>query len=58
MMMSYAKLESANMETDQSRRPKLRFKDVLKRDLVDFNIPTRSWPQLASHRSSWRSMLL
>ena len=38
-------------------RPKLRFKDVLKRDLVDFQIPTRSWPQLASNRFGWRSML-
>ena len=37
--------------------PKLRFKDVLKRDLVDFNIPTRSWPLLASHRSSWMYIL-
>ena len=37
------------------RRPKLCFKDVFKRDLVDFNTPTRSWPPLASHRSSWRS---
>lgn len=38
-------------------RPRLRFKDVLKRDLIDFQIPTRSWSQLASNRSGWRSML-
>ena len=33
------------------------FKGVLKRDFIDFKIPTRKWPLLAIKRSGWRFML-
>ena len=38
-------------------RPRLRFKDVLKRDLAAFNIPVASWETVALDRSSWRSAI-
>lgn len=38
-------------------RPKLRFKDVLKRDLTAFNIPTATWETVAHDRELWRSTL-
>ena len=38
-------------------RPKLRFKDVCKRDMKNLNIDTDSWEDLASDRLHWRSTL-
>ena len=38
-------------------RPRLRYKDVLKRDLRDFNIDPTSWTSACSDRVSWRSNL-
>jgi len=38
-------------------RPKLRYKDVLKRDLKALSIDTENWEQLALDRASWRSLL-
>ena len=43
--------------TRRTGRPKLRFKDVIKRDLVDFNIQSDTWSQKAHHRDQWRSDL-
>ena len=43
--------------TRQTGRPRLRFKDVLKRDLKDFNIEPESWTTLSKERPSWRSSL-
>ena len=39
-------------------RPRLRFKDVLKRDLRDFDIRPESWTTLSQDRVTWRSNLL
>jgi len=36
--------------------PKKRFKDTLKKTLKNYGIPTESWTELASDRSSWRSI--
>ena len=36
-------------------RPKLRFKDVRKRDLKSLNIRTNEWELLANNRAKWRS---
>ncbi|KAG1940172.1 C-C chemokine receptor type [Pimephales promelas] len=38
-------------------RPKLRFKDVLKRDLVDFGIQPESWTVASRNRDQWRAQL-
>ena len=38
-------------------RPHLRYRDVLKRDLRDFNINPTSWTSACSDRVSWRSNL-
>ena len=38
-------------------RPKLRLKDVLKRDLNHLNIPTNSWQREAENRPGWRKRL-
>ena len=38
-------------------RPRLRFKDVLKRDLRDFNIDPDNWTQMAKDRILWRACL-
>ena len=38
-------------------RPKLRFKDVCKRDLKRFNIGTDDWELLANDRAKWRSTI-
>jgi len=38
-------------------RPRLRFKDVLKRDLRDFDIRPESWTTLSQDRVTWRSNL-
>ena len=35
--------------------PKLRFKDVCKRDLKSLNIRTNEWELLANNRAKWRS---
>jgi len=37
--------------------PKLRYKDVLKRDLKAPNINTENWEQLTLERAPWRSLL-
>ena len=36
------------------RRPKLRFKDVLKREMQATGLPIDSWETLASDRSAWK----
>lgn len=36
-------------------RPKLRFKDVCKRDLTAFGIPHDRWEQQAPNRGAWRA---
>ena len=38
-------------------RPKLRFKDVCKRDLESLNIGTNDWELLANDRAKWRSTI-
>ena len=38
-------------------RPKLRFKDVLKRDMKDLNIDTNSWESIAADRPQWKATL-
>jgi len=38
-------------------RPKLRYKDVLKRALKALNINTENWEQLTLERAPWRSLL-
>ena len=38
-------------------RPKLRFKDVCKRDLKSLNIGTNDWELLANDRAKWRSTI-
>jgi len=38
-------------------RPRLRFKDVVKRDLVAFDIDTNCWELTACDREQWRSAL-
>ena len=43
--------------TRKTGRPKLRFKDVLKRDLEDFNIIPDTWTVHASHRDQWRASI-
>ena len=37
-------------------RPKLRFKDVCKRDMLATGLPTVNWETHASDRSDWRAM--
>ena len=37
------------------KRPKLRFRDVCKRDLKSCNIDTDTWEATAEDRSAWRS---
>ena len=38
-------------------RPRLRFKDVIKRDLKDFNIDHSDWLNLSLDRPNWRQAL-
>lgn len=38
-------------------RPRLRLKDVLKRDLKDFGLSPDSWTEMSQHRDSWRTKL-
>lgn len=38
-------------------RPKLRFKDVLKRDLADFEVPQHSWVSTAQDQKVWKIKL-
>ena len=35
-------------------RPKLRFKDVMKRNMKERNINNNTWQQTAEHRAGWR----
>ena len=37
-------------------RPKLRFKDVCKRDLKALDMPADSWEVMAENRAVWRSI--
>ncbi len=39
-------------------RPRLRFKDTIKRNLKDKKIPIGSWQSLSRNRSKWRSVVL
>lgn len=39
-------------------RPRLRYKDVLKRDLQDFNLSPSSWTTACTDRMKWRRSLL
>ena len=43
--------------TRQTGRPRLRFKDVIKRDLKDFDIEPESWTSLSNDRDNWRANL-
>jgi len=38
-------------------RPKLRYKDTVKRSLGDLNIPRNGWQTLTKDRASWRRMI-
>ena len=38
-------------------RPRLRFKDTVKRNLKDKNIPVGSWQSLSRNRCQWRDMV-
>ena len=38
-------------------RPKLRYRDVLKRDLTAFDIPLSSWEEMTQERLLWRDRL-
>lgn len=38
-------------------RPKLRFRDIIKRDMKDLNMDVDNWEALADDRSAWRSSL-
>jgi len=38
-------------------RPRLRFKDVCKRDLKAFQIPSTSWERIAEDRNAWKRAL-
>jgi len=38
-------------------RPKLRYKDVIKRDMAGFHISPQSWETLAADRNRWRASL-
>jgi len=38
-------------------RPKLRYKDVIKRDMASFHISPQSWETLAAGRNRWRASL-
>jgi hypothetical protein len=44
--------------TRRTGRPRLRFKDVIKRDLKDFHINPEYWTSLSKSRASWRASLL
>jgi len=37
--------------------PKLRYKDVIKRDMAGFRISPQSWETLAADRNRWRASL-
>jgi len=43
--------------TRHTGRPRLKFKDVIKRDLKDFDIEPVAWTSLSRDRASWRSKL-
>ncbi|PFX23927.1 putative uncharacterized transposon-derived protein F52C9.6 [Stylophora pistillata] len=49
----YGELESGSRRIG---RPKLRFKDVCKRDMVATGLPTDKWELPAADRSDWRSL--
>ena len=36
--------------------PKLRFKDVCKRDMLAIGLPTNDWKSLAADRNKWKSL--
>ena len=36
---------------------KKRYKNTLKASLKDFNIPTKSWEQIAQDRTKWRGLI-
>ena len=38
-------------------RPKLRYKDVIKRDMAGFHISPKSWKTIAADRNRWRASL-
>ena len=39
------------------RSQKKRYKDYLKASLKDFNIPTKSWEQIAQDRTKWQGLI-
>ncbi|XP_067939704.1 uncharacterized protein [Watersipora subatra] len=43
--------------TRPTARPYLRFKDLLKRDLKDFNIVPNTWTTVSEDRVQWRTKL-
>ena len=49
----YGELESGSRPIG---RPKLRFKDVCKRDMLATGLPTDNWELHAADRSDWRSV--
>ena len=49
----YGELESGSRPVG---RPKLRFKDVCKRDMLATGLPTGNWETHAADRGKWRSM--
>ena len=51
----YGQLASGNRTTG---RPKLRFRDVVKRDMKAVDIGLTTWESLAADRSSWRRSLI
>jgi hypothetical protein len=53
-MILHAVLEHG---TRQTGRPRLRFKDVLKRDLKDFSMQPETWTSASRDRPNWRRSL-
>jgi hypothetical protein len=53
-MILHGVLENA---TRRKGRPRLRFKDVLKRDLKDFSIQPETWTSASRNRPNWRRSL-
>ena len=49
----YGELESGSRPVG---RPKLRFKDVCKRDMLNTGLPTGNWETHAADRGEWRSL--
>ena len=50
----YDEFYDAPRRTD---RPKLRYKDVIERDMVRFHISLQSWEKFSADRKSWRASL-